>query len=67
MYQRVPTNWDAIPLFMDTKLAARILGVSVRTVQNYVKNGMLKAIYPTPGGKVIKITKEALMEFGGAR
>lgn len=60
---KIFSNWDKVPVLVDTKTAALILGVSPRQVLNYINTGALKAAHPTP--RKVVITKEALMEFGG--
>lgn len=60
---KIFSNWDKVAVFVDTKTAAAILGVTPRQVRNYIASGALRAHRPTP--RKILITKESLMEFGG--
>lgn len=48
--------------FFTTEQVAGLLQVSVQTVQNYIRNGKMKAIKPEKGGQ-FRISHKALNDF----
>lgn len=55
--EQTPTSFDELPLFMDVKYAAKVLGIGRNKVYELVKSGAIHAIKL---GETIRIPKKSL-------
>ena len=63
--KRPITTWDQVPVVMDTKYAAMLLGITPNKVMEFARTGKLPGI--KPGRRAWRFEKTALMRALGVK